>query len=309
MNKALLLFQNLKKNKEYFLFSFILIIGLYLRFWNYEHTTAYGWDQARDAWKVRDILLGQIVLNGPRTGIGHFFLGPLWYYILVPFYAITHLDPIGALYANIVVNIFDFVAVFYVAQKIFNKNAALFAIFLLATSQYLIEIMKTSWNVSPVIGVSALIFYCIYQIVYKNIYSWIPLLFFLTGMFFHLHFSFVFLPFIIFFSFIFVTHKKKILKRSLLSLPMFFIWFIPTIVYELQSKNSNSSLFATFMKEYSIPSFHLKFFLFRLHDGFIQFKTVLHVPDSNIFLFLSFQLFLLLQHVFQKIAKIDYLLI
>ena len=75
----------------------LLLIGLYLRFWNIENSFQFGWDQARDAWKVRDILTGTLVLNGPRTGIGHFHLGPIWYYYLAPFYFLTpvsytHLD-------------------------------------------------------------------------------------------------------------------------------------------------------------------------------------------------------------------------
>ena len=77
---------------------FIVLIGMYLRFYKIEYIQSFGWDQGRDAWLVRDIINGKIVLNGPRTGIGHFHLGPLWYYLLVPFYLLTNLDPVGAIY-------------------------------------------------------------------------------------------------------------------------------------------------------------------------------------------------------------------
>lgn len=290
----------LKTYKVYFIFTFIVLVALYLRFWNFEQFYAYTWDQSRDAWKTRDILNGQLVLNGPRTGVGHFFLGPLWFYILAPFYFFTHLDPIGALYANILINIFDFIAFFYVTKKIFNDYAALFATFLVGASQYMIEIMRTPWNVSPVLGVSSLIFYSIYKIIYENNYKWIYLLSFLTGLFFHLHFSFVFLPFIIVLSLIFVKNKKEVIIYFAKSIPLFLIWFLPTILYELQTKNSNSNLFSTFLKEYSIPGFHLKFFLYRIHDSFIQFKTLLHFPSNSLFLLLAIPFVFVVVAFFQK---------
>ena len=99
------------RNKVLVIFLFITAIGLYLRFYNFENTISYGWDQARDAWKTRDILHGQLVLDGPKTGIGQFHLGPLWFYLLAPFYYITGLDPVGAQYLNIIIKIFNFGAI------------------------------------------------------------------------------------------------------------------------------------------------------------------------------------------------------
>ncbi|MCR4260991.1 MAG: hypothetical protein NUV69_00810 [Candidatus Curtissbacteria bacterium] len=60
----------------------IIAIGIYLRFYNYENEFRFGWDQSRDAWIVRDILEGQPVLKGPRVGVGDFYLGPAYFYLL-----------------------------------------------------------------------------------------------------------------------------------------------------------------------------------------------------------------------------------
>jgi len=54
----------IKKNKFYLIFILIFIIGMYLRFYKIDDYRTFGWDQARDAWKVRDIIKGQIVLIG-----------------------------------------------------------------------------------------------------------------------------------------------------------------------------------------------------------------------------------------------------
>jgi len=274
------------KNLHWVIFFLILIIGLYLRFYGVESAQKFGWDQARDAWKVRDIIKYGFVLNGPRTGVGHFHLGPLWYYLLVPFYYLTNLDPMGANYLNILVNILNFLAIFWVTLKIFNKNTALFVTFIYVTSKYLIEINRTPWNVSLVPGISILIFYGIYQVVLKSNYRWIFIISFLTGLFFHAHFSVIFLPLIIILSFILAKDKKKTLFYSLASLPLFFIWLIPNIIYDLQTKYNNLNLFTNFFKDYLIRGFHLRFFIYRLYDAFIQFQTILSLPKVGRFIVL-----------------------
>lgn len=303
MMKIKKLFDFIKKHKYIIIFLLIVAIGMYLRFYRIESVQSFGWDQARDAWKTRDIIKGQIVLNGPRTGIGHIHLGSLWYYLLVPFYYLTNLDPVGAIYLNIIVNIFNFIAIFFVTKKIYGEKAALFVSFIYATNKYLIEINRTAWNISPIPGVAAIIFYSIYKIVYENNYKWIFVLSFLTGLFFHLHFSVVFLPLIIVLSLILAKDKKRAFIYGLASLPLLIIWFIPSIFYDLQSKNTNINLFNNFLKDYLIKGFHLRFFLYRIHDAFIQFQTILSLPNPYKLLKFVIPAIYLVTLLFEKYKK------
>jgi len=295
----------LKKLNKYWIviFIFIVLLGMYLRFFRIESFQEFGWDQARDAWKTRDIIKGQIVLNGPRTGIGHMELGPLWYYLLAPFYYFSNLDPTGAIYLNFFVNIFNFISIFWVTKKIFDNRAGLFVSFFYAMNNYLIQINRVAWNVSPVPGVATLLFYAIYKVVYEKKYQWIFLVSFLTGLFFHIHFSFVFLPFIIFFSFLLVKDKVKTILYSLASFPLFIIWFVPTFFYEIQSKSSNLNSLNHFFSDYLIKGFHLRFFLYRLYDSFIQFQTVLALPKISRYLVLIVPLIYFLLLFFEKDKK------
>lgn len=262
------------------LFLTLLAVGMYLRFWNITNTFEYGWDQARDAWKVRDILTGALVLNGPRTGVGHFNLGPIWYYYLAPFYMLTRLDPIAAQYGNIIVNIFNFLLFFWVTKKVFGSKFALVATYMYTVSGYLIEINKTPWNVSPVLGVSALIFYCVYEIVIHEKYRLTLLLMFLTGLFLHLHFAFVFLPPIILLSLLFAKDKKKVVLWGFYGLPLFVLWTLPLIFLDIEWKGGNTNMFQSFLKDYFIDGFHLRFFMIRIHDAFIQYQQVLAIPHT-----------------------------
>ncbi|KKP65481.1 MAG: hypothetical protein UR63_C0053G0004 [Candidatus Roizmanbacteria bacterium GW2011_GWC2_35_12] len=300
MNKF---FGFIKKHKFILLFLLIVLVGMYLRFYRIESVQSFGWDQGRDAWKTRDIIKGQIVLNGPRTGVGHFHLGSIWYYMLVPFYLLTNLDPVGAIYLNIIVNLFNFAAILFVTKKIYGEKAALFVIFIYATNKYLIEINRTAWNVSPIPGVAALIFYSIYKIVYESKYKWIFVLSFLTGFFFHLHFSVVFLPLIILASFILAKDKKKVFVYGLISLPLLLIWLIPSVIYDLQSKNTNTILFNNFLKDYFIDGFHLRFFLYRIHDAFIQLQMILSLPKTYSFIKFIIPGIFLVTLIFEQVKK------
>lgn len=266
-----------------FLLAFIALVsvGMYLRFYNFENAINFGWDQARDAWKTSDIIFKYLLLDGPKTGVGQFHLGPLWFYLLVPFFRLTNLDPVGEIYLNILVNIFNFIAIFWVTKKIYNEKAALFVTMIYTFSRYMIGLNQVPWNVSPVPGVAILIFYGIYSVVFENNYKWIPIMAFLTGLFFHLHFSVVFLIPIILISLLFAKNKIKVITRGLLSLPLFIFWLIPTIVYQIQSKNSDISLFSSFLKDYWVGGFHLRFFISRLDDAFVQFRTILTLPVQN----------------------------
>ncbi|MEK7633520.1 MAG: glycosyltransferase family 39 protein [Patescibacteria group bacterium] len=274
----------INKNKFYLIFLLIVLIGMYLRFYKIDDYKTFGWDQARDAWKVRDIIKGQIVLIGPRTGVGQFHLGPFWYYLLAPFYLLTRMDPDAANYLNMLVNLFNFAVIFTVTKKIYDKNIALFASFFYATNRYLIELNRVPWNVSLIPGIALLIFYAIYKVVYEKKYKWILILSFLVGLFFHLHFSVVFLPLIVFLSFILAKDKKRTLIWIIIGLPLLFVWFIPNVLYDIQTKNNNLRLFSNFLKDYLIKGFHFRFFLHRLNDAFIQFKTILSLPSTYKFL-------------------------
>ena len=177
----------LTSSKAWMFFILILIIGLFLRFYRIEEVVSFGWDQGRDAFVVRDILQGNYTLIGPRTGIGHFHLGPVYYYLLAPFYYITNLDPMASNYFNIVANIINFTILFVVSKKLFNNNAALLITLIYATNQYLMG-SRIPWNVTLMPSVSALIFYSIVN-VYENKYVWTFVAWTLSGFFFNLHFA------------------------------------------------------------------------------------------------------------------------
>lgn len=258
----------------------ILVLSLYLRFYQVENVFSFGWDQGRDAFAVREILQGKLVLEGPQAG-GQFHLGPVYYYLLAPFFLLTNYDPVGAVYFNILAYVFNFLVVYYVFYKINGRKFALLAGFLYAFCRYWINGAQVPWNVSLVPGVATLIFYFYYQVISRRI-NYLPLLAFFTGLFFHFHFTAIFLS-IIFLPILFFLPKTKVsLKYILISIPLFVVWFVPNIINTFYSSHIEAFRYSDFLKNYFI-GFHFRFLLHRLPDSLIEFQPfVSYSPLDNL---------------------------
>ena len=270
------------ENRPWILFGLILLVGMYLRFYRIESVKDFAWDQARDSWAMRDLLMGRLPLVGPRTGIGHFHLGPAYFYLLAPFYYVMNFDPMALNIFNFLANIFNFLAIYWVTKKTFNSNAALFVSFVYAVNNYLIDINMVPWNVTLMIGVAMLIFYGINQI-YKERYKWVFGVWVLSGFYFNLHFTAIFIPFIVLASLIFVKNKIRVFKYSLLSLPFYLIWFVPNLIYEL-GVGDDVRRFNVFLGDYYI-GFHFRFLLHRLSDALVHFGTILYFSGLEVLKF------------------------
>lgn len=270
----------MKINKNYLttlFFILIVTIGIIIRFYQIEQNFSYGWDQSRDAYQVSSLLNGKFLLEGPKTGIGNFNLGPLYFYLLAPFFFFTHFDPIASQYLNLVLNASAFIAIFYVTKKLFSVPAAFLVIGMYMVNTYVINSNKIPWNVSLVPLLSFFIFYFIYKTFKEKKYKWSALLMTSCGIFFHTHFTAVVFPLMICALWLVSNDRLKLLYLLITSLPFYIIWFIPTIIDYFVTQHSQYYLVSDFFKYYFV-GFHLQFIIYRLPDVLIQFKTLLSLP-------------------------------
>lgn len=92
-------------------------------------------DQARDMLLVQDIVDNKnITLIGTHSGLGGFFHGPLWLYLLIPFYIVGSGDPLAFTYAYVLIALLTVLGAYFVASLLYGKKAGLLAAFLLAVS-------------------------------------------------------------------------------------------------------------------------------------------------------------------------------
>lgn len=260
--------------KTLFLLFLIIGAGLFFRFYNLEETISFTWDQARDAWVMKDILVdGKLPLSGPRTGIGHFHLGPAYYYLLAPFYFLTNLDPVATVYFSVLASLLTMVSIFWIGRNVFGIRVAIFSTFIYAFSGYLILMDRVPWNVSLVMMASVWIFYSLFKI-NEGQNRWFIPLGLLAGFFFHLHFTAVFIPSIIALSLLLVKDKKRIIPWTLLAILFFLVFFIPSVVQDFRGSFSDYFKLREFMRDY-YHGFHFRFMLYRLPETFLVFQSVL----------------------------------
>lgn len=259
------------------LFFIILVFGLYLRFHNIGTNVEFGWDQARDAWNVREILRGKLTFVGPRTGVGQFHLGPLYYYLLVPFYFAVRGDPIAANYLNFIANILNFFIIYWVVSKLFSKSSALLAVGLYALSFYMININRIPWNVTTLPGLAVLAYYAIYM-VFEGEVKWIFILALLLGLMFQVHFTVVIFVFLLPALFLFSGKMRGNYKYFLLAFPIIIVLLLPNLLHEIFGFHEDFYRYRDFIHDYFI-GFHFRFLLHRIPDVLIQFQSIFSLRD------------------------------
>jgi len=234
----------MKNIKKYLTFEnifllIILLVAIYLRFYNLENTFMFQSDQARDAIIVSNIFKEKDpVFIGPVTSIGNMYLGPFYYYFMLPFLYLSYPNPIGPVYAVAALSVITVALIYLITKKIFNQKMAILATIFFALSHITVELARFSWNPNPAPFFSLLMFYFSYLAVKKDSRYWllVSVMFSIlaqlhyvallslagAGVFFLLH-----LPK--------KTKKKdrqKLLKYTVLSILLFLLSLTPLILFD-----------------------------------------------------------------------------
>lgn len=286
-----LFFKFILENKILF---FIFLCELFLRIYQIDQKNPFGYDQVDNAWAAKNIIVDH---NLPLVGMvakgnSGMYIGPFYYYLVAFFYWIFDLNPIASGAIAVVTSIFTFWTIYFVIKKLFNIKVALIAVALNTFLMSAILFDRVQWPVSLIPGVSLLIFYFLHQVVVEgNAKKIIPLAI-IIGLSFSIHFTSIFFPVIVLLSLPFFPRNKETLKYTLLSLPLFLVWLVPNVIYQLGHKSANSN-FASYFSSY-YHGFHLKRVLQLAGDGLIQFDHYAIWNQLLSFKFFALPLFFLL---------------
>lgn len=115
------------------LLSFIFRAYLFAEYFNYDH------DNDLSSWIVKDIVIDKhFRLIGQLTSAPGIFIGPIFYYLLVPFYMLAQMDPLGGVWLIVILGVLTTLSYYLVFSRIFNRNVGLIGAFLHACSWSLI---------------------------------------------------------------------------------------------------------------------------------------------------------------------------
>ncbi len=215
------------------LLGLILLVGLFFRTYMIVERYDYAHDQDLYSWMVKDIVVNHhFRLIGQLTSAPGIFIGPLFYYSLVPFFLLTNMDPVGALIPVTILGLFTILSYYLVLSKLFNKETGLIGVFLYAV--LLTTVGADRWSV-PTVTTSiwaVWYFYAIIMISRKN-YQVLPLLGLLVGLIWHVHIALI--PTLIAIPIaVLVSKKIPTVKQLSLSLIAFIIPSLPLVLFEVR---------------------------------------------------------------------------
>lgn len=157
------------------LFLFLILsAAIFLRFHNLKNSMMFQGDQGRDALVVANIFKNaDPVFIGPVTSIGNMYLGPFYYYFMLPFLFFSYPSPIGPVYAVAGLSVLTVFLLFKIAKKIFNQKTALLATIFFTFSAGVVNLARFSWNPNPAPFFSLLMFYFTYLAWKENTKYWL----------------------------------------------------------------------------------------------------------------------------------------
>lgn len=142
-----------------------------LRVANLRPTLQFLADQGRDALIALGIMHGDIALVGPGTSVGSMYLGPLYYYAMVPFLWLGRLDPLAPAYGTALVGVLTVPLLYLVGSRLIGRLGALLATLLYVTAPYVVEYTRFSWNPNPAPFVTLLLLWSV-QMAWERSSRW-----------------------------------------------------------------------------------------------------------------------------------------
>ncbi|MFC1653738.1 ArnT family glycosyltransferase [Patescibacteria group bacterium] len=241
----------IKKTELIFLFT-IVVIGTFFRLYRISDTVMFLGDQGRDAIIAKNILKeGDIALIGPVTSVGNMYLGPFYYYFMVPWLALSYPNPIGPAVGVALVGVATIPLLYFITKNMFSKNAAYFATSIFTFSSVAISQVRFSWNPNLAPTVGLLIFYFLYKAVKEKKYKYLTWSIIMYAIIIQLHYMAALLAGFIGLVWIYLLYKnkkdrKKIAKNTLIGFVFLFISTIPLFVFNQRHNGIIQKGFSSF---------------------------------------------------------------
>lgn len=209
----------------------VIILAVFLRFYNFENRWGIAHDQARDAMVVRHALeSGILPAIGPFSASGPFVFGPHWYWIFI---GVTALYPPSVITPWVFQGILYIIIVFLMfllGKKMGGSKFGILAAFFTAISTAQIA-QSTNLSYSSFISFTSVsTLYLVIQFIQKGKSFYLFLIGFMISLSVNIHFQAVGMLFLI--PIIFLLKKIR-LRHIPIFLVGFFIPLIPLIIFDL----------------------------------------------------------------------------
>lgn len=129
----------------------IVVVALLVRLYNLRDTMVFLGDEGRDALVVKRMLVdGDLTLLGPTASVGGFYLGPMYYYMLLPFMALFGLDPVSGAVMVALFGSLTVILIFLLVYHLFGTWPAFVASGVYTILPGVVRMSRSSWNPNPI---------------------------------------------------------------------------------------------------------------------------------------------------------------
>lgn len=284
------------KYKVQLILALILVTHIFLRFYLLKEKSNLTWDQVDSAWAAKSIIVDKhFLINGPvAKGNSGIYMGPIYFYLITIFYFFTNLDPIASPIFQGVLSILNLLVVYIVTKKLFGEKVAIIASIINTFSLVVMNSDRVQSGYYLIVPISYVIFYLLYKAITSKA-KYIPYLAIAVGLSFHVDFTSVFYPMLVFLTLPFFLKDRKKIKYLFLSLPLFLLFLLPTIVIDLTTKHSTSNSFWYLFNNY-YHGLHPARILQISRDAFISFQQILQFNFFQPFVYLVLPIFITLYY-------------
>lgn len=223
----------------------LVVLGAFLRLYKLSETFMFEGDQARDIILVRErIFSGRPIAIGPVTSVGNMYLGPFYYYFMIPWVFFSNFNPVGPAVGVALMSVLTIVLIYILGQKMLGKRAALIAALFFTFSQTAIFYARFSWNpnLSPLFGL--LVLYLLWRCMNKNTYKFWPWLSLACGLLIQLHYVNLIMVGVVALVWLWQAihnrHQKSFWLMSAAAVLIFGITLVPQVLFDLKHQGLNS---------------------------------------------------------------------
>lgn len=186
----------------------IFIAALFVRFIYFPGNVYFGFDQARDAYESIDIYKNaNLKIIGPSTAMENLFHGPIYWYLIGPFYLSGGGDPVLPAGFLLFLNAIGVFAIFWIGKTLSNSKVGVIASLLYAFSFEQTQYAMYFGNPSPAVLTIMLFYGGLALAIFKK--KWIGLPFAFLGIGISIQFEFFLIYLLLVFILIFLIFKNE----------------------------------------------------------------------------------------------------
>lgn len=139
------------------------LLGLFLRLYQLDKVMPFTFDQGRDLLELAALSKGDITLVGPTTGIAGFFLGPFYFYALLPGFLLGGGSPVGVAYWVALIASVALPLSFYLAKKVTTPTGAWLTYLMLTFLPGSLHEARVIWNPSFAVPLLVASWWCLFE--------------------------------------------------------------------------------------------------------------------------------------------------